>query len=125
MNTTEIIALSAVISPSAITLINNYYIFKTKRIENYDLAKRGALEEFSIAVSTYSTSGHKKDEFAYNNALSKLIIYFSLSKNDIDALNQTTDFNSLLIEANKLIFKLSRQIQPTKLLQLKRIFRKL
>ena len=125
MNITEIIALSAVISPIAVALINNYYNFKIKQIENYNLAKRSTLENFSIAISTYATSGHRKDEFAYNTALSKLIIYFSISKDDIENLNKTENFDELLIEANKLIFKLSRQIQPTTLLWLKRIFHKL
>ena len=73
-----IVALTAIISPVIVALINNSYQLKMKKLESYDLAKRNAFERFSKAVGTYISYPDTRNKIDLGNAAYGLLPYFKI-----------------------------------------------
>lgn len=108
-----IIALCAIISPIITTIINNIFQARNKRMENYELAKRNALEQYINALYSKNYSKNCDNPEELYKALNKLYLYFpSLSDDDYSILEDsygnpyTRSDNS-----HKTIQNLSKQIK--------------
>ena len=109
---TVILALSAIISPIIVAIINNRFQIKMKQIENYDLAKRDALTNFAKALGKYKASVTFKDEEIFLSSLYSLLPYFEINTIFFTKLIESKDNTDILFsESNKLIIELSKQIK--------------
>lgn len=109
---TVILALSAIISPIIVAIINNRFQIKMKQLENYDLAKRDALDNFAEALGKYKASVTFKDEELFFSSLYSLLLYFEIDTTFFTKLVESKDDTEILFsESNKLIIELSKQIK--------------
>lgn len=109
---TVILALSAIISPIIVAIINNRFQIKMKQIENYDLAKRDTLANFAEALGKYKASVTFKDEEIFFSSLYSLLLYFEIDTTFFTKLVESKDDTEILFfESNKLIIELSKQIK--------------
>ena len=109
---TVILALSAIISPIIVAIINNRFQIKMKQIENYDLAKRDALTNFAEALGKYKASVTFRDEEIFFSSLYSLLPYFEIETTFFTKLVESKDNTEVLFsETNKLIIELSKQIK--------------
>lgn len=79
-----IVALTAIISPVIVALINNSYQLKMKKLESYDLAKLNAFEQFTKAAGTYISYPCVDHKTKLGNAAYGLLPYFKI---DLELLN--------------------------------------
>jgi len=123
---TGIIALSAILSPIIVSVINNKYQLKLKKFENYEIARSNALENFLGAWGEHFSYNTHQTEKSFLKALYELIPYFSIDFQLIENIKDCrNDRDSLDISVDKLLTVLSKQIKPTKQSLIKRIFHKL
>ena len=109
---TVILALSAIISPIIVAIINNRFQIKMKQLENYDLAKRDALTNFAEALGKYKASVTFRDEEIFFSSLYSLLPYFEIETTFFTKLVESKDNTEVLFsETNKLIIELSKQIK--------------
>lgn len=109
---TVILALSAIISPIIVAIINNQYQIKMKQIVDYDLAKRDALTNFAESLGKYKASVTFKDEEIFFSSLYSLLPYFEIDTTFFTKLIESKDnIDILFSESNKLIIELSKQIK--------------
>lgn len=105
------LGLSAILSPIATTLINNYYLAKQKQIELYELAKRKALEDFiktATILRLNDSSSAIKDFYCSAN---NLYIYFKdIPDEEIDNLVQYKNDNNFFNLLSDITESLSEQI---------------
>lgn len=123
---TGIIALSAIISPIIVAIINNKYHLKLKKIEKYELNKTQALENFLGAWGVHFSKFTGQSEHDFLKCLYELLPYykidFQLIENIKDCKNQT---DSLDIAVDELLVTLIPQIKPTSQSLIKRIFHRI
>lgn len=107
------LGLSAIISPIATTLINNYYSSKQKQIEIYELAKRQALSDYIEASHRLATTHIPENEAKFYITLNKLFLFFpNLPKDDFRKLSEIySDSEDQSLCSYELIEKLSKQIK--------------
>lgn len=106
-----ILALAAIISPIIVSIINNKYQLKLKQIENYDIAKRNALEKYSSTVGEYITYNSPKRKIDMINYLYGLIPYFEIDFENIKRIVDGSDNVEIVKqESNKLLENLKKQL---------------
>lgn len=106
-----ILALSAILSPIFVSIINNNYQLKLKRIENYDIAKRNSLENFTKNVGEYFTLQTIKSRASMTNSLYALIPYFKIDFISIKSIIENSEeFDVVMDQINTLIRELKMQL---------------
>ncbi len=110
-----IIAVIAVISPIATTLINNWYQAKIKKLEMFNESKILALNNFVEATVEVISSHDSEDLTEYFSSVNKLFIYFNnLTLDTFDDLSKSLKENNFS-KANQcltiLVAYLSNQVQ--------------
>ncbi len=119
-----ILALSAIISPIIVSIINNHYQLKLKRFENYELSKVKALETFTQYSGNYIASCTDSSYINFMNSLYGLLPYFKISNNDLNKFNKITNKSDVSSNIQNLTVKLSEQIKPMHQLSVKNKIRK-
>ncbi len=107
-----ILALSAIISPIIVSIINNHYLMKNKRFETYDLAKIKALEEFCKMSGEHLARADSHTLKPFFNSLYALLPYFSIDEKvfvEIEKFKYSREELSKII--NRLLIKLSKQVK--------------
>lgn len=122
---TGIIALSAIISPIIVAIINNKYQLKLKKFEKYEIDKTQALDNFLGAWGEYYSSFSSKNEQSFLRALYKLIPYYKIDFELIENIKSGVNRDSVDIAVDELLTTLIPQIKPTNQSLTKRIFRKI
>lgn len=122
---TGIIALSAIVSPIIVAIINNKYQLKLKKFEKYEIDKTQALDNFLGAWGEYYSSFSSKNEQSFLRALYKLIPYYKIDFELIENIKSGVNRDSVDIAVDELLTTLIPQIKPTNQSLTKRIFRKI
>lgn len=122
---TGIIALSAIISPIIVAIINNKYQLKLKKFEKYEIDKTQALDNFLGAWGEYYSSFISKNEQSFLRALYKLIPYYKIDFELIENIKSGVNRDSVDIAVDELLVTLIPQIKPTNQSLTKRIFHKI
>lgn len=123
---TGVIALSAILSPIIVTIVNNKYQFKLKKFENYEIAKIKALENFCGAWGEHYCKFCGLTEKPFLNMLYQLIPYFDVDLKYIEKIKgYCHDKTSLSTCVDELLTVLKEQIKPTNQSLIQRIFHKL
>ena len=109
-----IIAISAILSPAIVSVIDNIFKYKSKQLELKYPNQRKALSNFvNLAMNTYNAS-HFGEVINYNIAKNDLYIYFNNVPDEL--LKKLEDYNDkeLLSDykntINLIIKELSQQI---------------
>lgn len=106
-----ILALSAILSPIFVSIINNKYQLKIKKIENYDIAKRNALEHFTKMAGEFIAVPRANSNINMTNALYGLIPYFNIDFINIKSIVNNIEKRQVIIEEiNKLLSELKQQL---------------
>lgn len=101
-----ILALAAIISPIIVSIINNKYQLKLKKIENYDIAKRNAFEKYSKNVGNYIVFGSRENQLEMINSLYGLIPYFKINISDINLVVESSDNRDMVIQKSNEILEI-------------------
>lgn len=104
-----VLALAAIISPIIVSIINNKYQLKLKKIENYDIARRNTFENYSRAVGNYVTYGNMKNQLEMINSLYALIPYFNIDLTDINAIVDSAENRDMVIQKSNEILKILKE----------------
>ena len=107
----EIISFTSVIASTSISLLTLYQNYRLKKIDSFHIAKREALINFSNAVTLYSEKFHTTERNNYLTSLNNLVVFFHITQEEIDKIENINEPKLLLKESNKLIRKLSKQIK--------------
>lgn len=107
---TGIIALIALISPIITSFIDNRYKLKRENIQNYELAKRLALENFIKCANNYIRQQTSLNTAQFDTSLNNLYLYFSKIPDSIHTL-KNTNLNDFEKNLNKIVIQLSKQIK--------------
>lgn len=109
------VGLSAIISPIATAIINNKHQLKIKQIENYELSKRKALENYITASFNLSANKNTDTEANFFVALNNLYLYFpeidTISYDDLSSFPYSSGIEESSCLFQKVIKNLSKQIQ--------------
>ncbi len=106
-----ILALSAILSPILVAIINNCYQLKIKKIENNDLAKRSALENFAKMAGEFIAVPRSQSQVNMTAALYGLIPYFNIDFNDIKTIVENSkNVDEVMHDINILLIKLRGQL---------------
>lgn len=108
-----IIAISAIFSPAIVSIIDNIFNYKSKKLELEYPNKRNSLTTFvDRAMRVYNTQSFK-DVVNYHTAKNDLYIYFNnVPDKLIEKLENTNknSFSDYKLTLNSIIKKLSLQI---------------
>lgn len=107
---TGIIALSAILSPIFTTWIDNHYKSSREKTQNYELAKREALNEFIKCANEFHQHDTSSRTSAYDSSLNNLYLYFSNVPDEISGL-KVVSYNSFENALRDIVIKLSKQIK--------------
>lgn len=109
------IGLSAIISPIATAIINNKHQLEIKQIENYELSKRKALENYITASFNLSANKNATTEANFFIALNNLYLYFpeidTISYDDLSSFSCSSGIDESSYSFQKVIKNLSKQIK--------------
>lgn len=104
------IGFSAILSPWFVAKENNKHQLRLKKIENYELSKRKALETYIKCATCCCDSFAPGEKSSYYNSVYDLYVYFSDVPSEVDCLldfSGTNDFNEQL---QNIVQALSKQI---------------
>lgn len=101
-----VLALAAIISPIIVSIINNKYQLKLKKIENYDIEKLNTFEKYSRAVGNYVTYGNMQHQLEMINSLYALVPYFNIALTDIKSIVDNTQNREIVIQKSNEILKI-------------------
>lgn len=122
---TGIIALSAILSPIIVAIINNKYQLKLKKFEKYELNKTQALNNFLGAWGAHFSTYSYQTEQKFLKTLYELLPYYKIDFQSIENIKDCKDHrDSLVIAVDEFLATLTPQIKPTKQSLIKHIFRK-
>lgn len=123
---TGIIALSAIISPIIVAIINNRYQLKLKQFEKYEIDKTQALNNFLGAWGEHFSIFCSKTEQAFLKSLYELLPYYKVDFQLIENIKlRCEQLDQLNVAVDELLTTLIPQIKPTNQSLTKRIFRKI
>lgn len=106
-----ILALSAILSPIFVSIINNRNQLKIKKFENYDIAKRNALEHFTKMAGQFIAYSSTSNNISMTDALYGLIPYFNIDFMSIKFIVDNYEKRQIIIEEiNKLLSELKKQL---------------
>ena len=106
-----ILALSAILSPILVSIINNRHQLKLKKIENYDIAKRNALENFTKMAGEYIGLPTAKAQVGMTNNLYGLIPYFKIDFLSIKSIIDNIHNSEAIMETiDNLLIELKKQL---------------
>ena len=106
-----ILALSAILSPIFVAIINNKYQLKLKKIENNEIAKRNAFEYFTKMSGEFIAIPRAASEINMTNALYGLIPYFNIDFISIKSIvDNSENKQKVMEEINNLFKELKKQL---------------
>ena len=109
-----IIAIAAIISPSIVSIIDNFFKFKSKKLELSYPNQREALSSFMSESLLFYLDSTYTDMIKYNMAKNNLYIYFNNVNDkyfkDLDTYKDNSDLESYKNTVNKIVKELSQQI---------------
>lgn len=110
-----IIAISAIISPAIVSIIDNIFKYKTKQLELHFPNKQKTLNEFVEKAMHYYPSGTYKNTEDYISAKNNLFIFFDIPSDDLfnqlEHAKDTIDLNKYKETINKIVKQLSLQLK--------------
>lgn len=109
-----IIAISAILSPTVVSIIDNVFKYKSKKLELSSPNQREALSNFVTESLMIYIDSTYADMIRYNIAKNNLYVYFE-NVNDkyfeeLEFFQNKKDLNSYKNVINKIIKELSQQI---------------
>lgn len=110
-----IIALSAVLSPTIVSIIDNVFKYKTKQLELYFPNKQKSLSIFVEKAMYYYSTEFYKGAAEYIKAKNDLFVYFEISSNNLfkqlEDYAKNQDFDNYKETINTIVKRLSQQLK--------------
>lgn len=108
-----IIAISAILSPAIVSIIDNVFRYQSKKLELKFPKQQEALSNFVSSAMNYYPNGSFSDITKYVTAKNNLYIYFSnVPSKEIDKLDalKNMELSSYKKCLDSIVIKLSQQI---------------
>ena len=104
------IGFSAILSPLFVAKENNKHQLRLKKIENYELSKRKALENYISCATACYDGFAPMQESAYYNSVYDLYVYFSNIPSEVDSLLEFSNTENFNEQLQRIVQDLSKQI---------------
>lgn len=109
-----IIAIAAILSPTIVSIIDNIFKYKSKKLELSHPNQRSALATFMSESLLFYLDSTYTDMIKYNIAKNNLYIHFKDVNdkyfNDLDSYKKASNLESYKNTVNKIVKELSLQI---------------
>lgn len=110
-----IIAISAIVSPAIVSIIDNIFKYKSKQLDLYFSNKQKALSLFVEKAMYYYSTEFYKGAAEYIKAKNDLFIYFKINSSglfkQLEEYAKNQDFDNYKETINMIVKRLSEQLE--------------